>query len=113
MPATKLNILVEQGATFKRIVTVTKKADNLPQNLTSYLVRGMMREAKKGGAVLTSFTCGIVDAALGQFSFELSATATGALTAPVALYDIELESPTGIVYRVYEGTATISPSQTR
>jgi hypothetical protein len=64
---------------------------------------------------LTSENAGITlgDAA-GTITLSATATVTAALTAPFSgVYDLELVSGGGVVTRLLEGSATISPEVTR
>jgi len=51
--------------------------------------------------------------AAGTISLNASATTTAAITAQVALYDLELVSSSGVVTRLLEGKFTITPEVTK
>jgi hypothetical protein len=49
----------------------------------------------------------------GSFTITLTPDFTGALDFQAAEYDLTATSPGGIVYRLHEGKATVSPGVTR
>ena len=107
------NILVKQGATWRLVFRV--EDDGVPRDLTGYSARLTARrqygDSSTTLALDTSPGGGIViEPAAGRVRMEASATDTGKLEAPRAdVYDVELESPTGVVERVLEGVARITP----
>ena len=110
MPALKLDVTIEQGATFQREFTVTNPADSSPFNFAGFIFRGKLRDNK--GNELTTFD---VSANTNKILAELSATKTAALKAGITYnckYDIEAESNDGIVYRIAYGRGLVSEEQT-
>lgn len=118
MVATQYDILIEQGATFEAQMTY-KDSAGTGINLIGYQIRMQARAKHSDTATvldLSTATSGITltDAANGVFSLNLSANETAALTANQFLvYDIEIESPAGVVTRLTQGNITISPEVTR
>lgn len=49
----------------------------------------------------------------GKFSLTLSATDTSSISWTQGVYDIELQSPSGVVSRLLKGTITIDQEVTR
>lgn len=108
MPATNLNIEIEQGATFSQVVA----AGVAHAGLTP---RAVLRRCF-GGAVLATFACTIVDVS-GNTTVSLTAEQTKALCVPWAAYD-ERKVPCGVwdletvngstITRTHQGTATLS-----
>lgn len=109
MPALQCNITIEQGATFQREFTVTYRGEDLP-GFQLYAARGMVRD--RGGALVAVFTVQIT----GPRTVLVSLTAAQTTLLPVSAtdkYDVEVESPEGVVYRIAEGRVRISEEQTR
>lgn len=118
MPAACMNLLIEQGATFRARLTVRNKATGAVVDLTGYQVRMQFRQevvsttplldldnATKGGITVTPLG--------GQIDILVTATQTAALTVSSAVYDMEIESPLGEVWRIIQGRAEISKEVTR
>jgi hypothetical protein len=111
------NLEINQGATLALVATWRDSAGTAI-NLTGYTARLNVRETYAStSAVLTLTTenAGITlgDAA-GTITLSATATVTAALTAPFSgVYDLELVSGGGVVTRLLEGSATISPEVTR
>ena len=122
MAAGTLNFTIEQGATFKRLLTFYD-ADNALMDLTGTSFRGKIA-AEAGGAILATFTCTVLNQITnpGQVTIELSATDTSAIPTPDQqdgkkvyanyLYDIERVNLDSTVDRVLQGNANISPEVT-
>jgi hypothetical protein len=112
MAAGTLDLIIEQGATFTRTVTVS-------MDLTGYSARMQVR-APKGASTklidLTSPAGGIVitpGALTSTLLITISASATAALNFKDAVYDLEIESGAGKVIRLLEGEVTLSLEVTR
>ena len=112
MAAGLLNILIEQGATFSRTLTV-ESSPGTPINLTGYTFAGKMRKNLSDATAAVSFTLSISNAAAGQVLWTLTATQTDSLAPQVHRYDIEMTAPGGTVTRILEGEAWVSGSATR
>jgi hypothetical protein len=112
MAAGLLNILVEQGATFSRTLTV-ETAPGTALNLTGYTFAGKMRKNLADAQAAVAFTLSVSDAVHGQVLWTLTAAQTDALSPQVHRYDIEMTAPGGTVTRILEGEAWVSGSATR
>jgi hypothetical protein len=107
MSATRLDITVEQGATYSLAVTVGTTYNGLTP-------RGSIRSAF-GGNKLADFTCSVVSA--GITTITLSATITAAMVSPsiyddlreviIGSWDLETDS-SGTVVRHRQGRVTLS-----
>ena len=113
----KLNISIDQGADFARVLTL--KSDAVTTiNLTGYTFRGQAREAYDSKNAAFSFTLAIKNQGTnqGQVDWTLANSITTALKlseAKVYVYDVEMVSPGGLVTRILEGTATVKPEVTK
>tara|TARA_R110000782_G_scaffold168479_1_gene260523 strand:+ start:58 stop:432 length:375 start_codon:yes stop_codon:yes gene_type:complete len=124
MAAGNYSFTIEQGTTFTRVFKY-KDENGAPVDLTGYDVRMQIRSSYDS-AVLASLTSGsgdfVVsvppDAAEGvtdknQIKLTISANNTAAYTFDQALYDIELESGTGVVTRLLQGKIKLSREVTK
>jgi hypothetical protein len=107
--ATKLNLVIDQGSTYSNAILV-KDSSNTAINLSTYSVAGQIRKYYTSSNS-TSFTA--TGNSSGYVNISLTANASGNLTSGRYVYDIEITSNTGIVTRVVEGIATITPQVTR
>lgn len=112
MPATILNLTLEQGATFSSTIAVGAGYD-------AYTARAKLRR-EFGGEVLATFACTTVSG--GNTTVSLTATETAALTSPtwartdereiaVGVWDLELVSGATVV-RARQGTVKLSREAT-
>jgi hypothetical protein len=115
--ANTLNITINQGADFERLLTL--KSDAVTTiNLTGYTFRGQAREAFDSKNAAFSFVFALKNQTTneGQVDWSLANTALTALKLSAStnyVYDVEMVSPGGIVTRILEGTATVNPEVTK
>lgn len=123
MAAANLDLLVEQGATFTRTLTL-KDSAGAPIDITGWTFAGQIRKKYDSSSPLVSFTCAIVGAATnGQFSITLSHTQTSALPVLPAQdnsrsptlysYDIECVKSDSTKARLLQGLVKVSPEVTK
>lgn len=115
-------ITVEQGATWTLELTYTH-ADGTPVDLTGYTARMQLRRTYDSTPVaeLTTSNGGILlGSTNGTVSLHMSAAVTAAIPTATScdgqveyLYDLELESPGGVVTRLMQGVATVLPEVTK
>lgn len=112
----RFDIEINQGATFELTVT-WKDSAGTAINLTGYSARMQVRETYSSSSTIVSLTNGsgiTLGGAAGTIAIVISATTTAALTAPFSgVYDLELVSAGGVVTRLLQGAATVSPEVTR
>jgi len=117
MPAAQLNLTIEQGATYRRKLSVSSGTPAAPLNLTGYTIRMQVRPNVRSADVLIALNNSngriTVNAAAGEFTLALSAAETAALSFNDGVYDIELQSPSGDVIRLAQGLVKVSPEVTR
>lgn len=110
------NITIEQGATF-RLIIQWLGSDSLPVDLTGYTARMQVRPFAESDDILLTVdsesTGGITFESDAQILIEVDAAVTAALTDYFGSYDLELESASGVVTRLIQGSVTISPEVTR
>jgi hypothetical protein len=112
----QFNIDVKQGATFQLTIT-WKDSAGTAIDLTNYTARAQARLTYDTSTTIFSLTSssGItLGGAAGTIALVIAAGTTAALTAPWSgVWDLELVSGAGIVTRLLEGTANVSPEVTR
>lgn len=119
MPAATYDLLIEQGATYRRTFTWRQgEADGEPYDLTGCTARMQIRpKAGLGVALaLTTENGGILlGEATGQIDVFMSADETDALGATLlrGVYDLEIVYPSGDVTRVVQGKVRVSANVTR
>jgi hypothetical protein len=111
MAAGKLNILIEQGATFSKTLTL-KDEHGAPINLTGKTFASKIRRRPTDTQAAATFTMTVINAALGKVSWSLTATQTSAVIAEPHYYDIEMTDG-ATVTRLMEGTAFVNFEVTR
>ena len=111
MSAGTYNFILEQGATFNRILTL--KENNAVMNLTGYSVASKMRSTHDSSTVVGTFTCTISNASGGIITMSMPASTTAAIEEAIYVYDIEITSPSSVVTRLMQGTVTVNPEVTR
>lgn len=105
MSAGKLNIMIEQGATFSKTLTI-KDAANIPINLTGKTFASKLRRRPTDMTAAAQFTFSIIDAPAGRVRWALTAGQTAQLVAEPHYYDIEMTDG-AIVTRLMQGTAFV------
>lgn len=109
------NIVAYQGASFDQ--QFAWKIDDTPVNLTGYTARMQTRRdhtSETATLTLTTENGGItLGGSQGTILVEVDADTMEAVDAAEYVYDIELESAGGEVYRLLQGTFTVSPEVTR
>lgn len=117
MSAAKQNITIEKGATFRMTIRwVDSLGVAIP--LTGYIARMHVRlTVDAADPPLLNLTSGggeiTIDAPNGILTIKVSATVTAGLTFTDGVYDLEVESPTGEVDRLVQGSVLVSPEVTR
>ena len=107
MTAGIYNLIVEQGATFTRVIT-WKDSDDALVDLTNYTARMMARVNFTDASPIFELTTengGIaLGGAAGTITLTISATDTAAFDAQVhGVYDLELIDSSSVVTRLIRG----------
>jgi hypothetical protein len=106
---------VDQGATWQVALTVSDDTQQ-PLDLTGYTVRLQARERVTSPTPIISLDSadGIaVDGPAGLISWTVADEVTAAWTWRHAVYNIEIESPAGLVRRLLQGEIHVSPEVAR
>ena len=116
MPAAKLKLKIEQGATFRQ--SFDWSANGSPVNLTGYTARMHMRNPIESPTIIHELTTengGITfsDALAGKIELFISDADTSAFNFDSCVYDLEMIAPNADVIRLIEGEVTLSKEVTR
>ena len=117
MPAGTLDLEIEQGATFTKVLT-WKDSEDVPINLSGFQARMQIRTTEEAAdppaLALTTVNGRIALGGIaGTITLLISATDTSAITAGSYVYDLELESGGGTVTRLVKGAVTVDREITR
>lgn len=110
----RFNFVCPQGATFKP--TLIYKVDNSPVNLFGYTARMQVRESHTSDELITSLSTGsgiTINGLSGEIQILISANDTSNFVTGDHVYDLEIISPGGEVYRLLEGRFNVTPEVTR
>ena len=111
MAAGKYNISIEQGSTWELRLEVDVTA-GVDKDLSGYTLASKIGKSYYDTTAV-SMTVAFVQASQGIFTIGLSPAQTAALDAAHEyVYDVEITSASGIVTRMLQGRATISPGIT-
>lgn len=117
MAAAKLKLLIEQGATFIKVLTWKTGSPAMPVDVTGYTAHMQIRSSVDTEEVLADLSTengGIVMGGdTGSITLTIPATQTAGFTWNGGVYDLEITSPDGIVRRLVYGTVTVSKEITR
>lgn len=117
MAAFKLNLKIDQGATFQKLVTWKTGAPAVAVNLTSCTARAHLRAKITSPDILMTLTTengGIaLGGATGTVVMNINAATTAGLTWLTAVYDLEIVFANGTIRRLMAGNVTVSPEVTR
>ena len=105
------NLFVDQGTDFMSTINL-EGGTGAAYGLTGYTIRAQMRKTYTSTRAV-DFIANITEPALGIAQIELSAEQTSLLKAGRYVYDVEVISPDGTVYRVVEGQIDVAPRVTR
>lgn len=111
------NLTIEQGSTFDDEYQYVDDDGN-PVDITGYTVRMQGRLSVESSATVLDWdTAGgeitLSDPSNGKFKFAADPTTTGALDFTRGVYDLEIESPGGVVRRLLEGELILAKQVTR
>lgn len=111
------HFIIEQGATFRKVLTLKDSSGSLI-NLTGYPSAEMdLRKNQDDGTEVTTLTTANGRIALGgsagTITLEISNTDTAALIVGDGVYDLELVDSSNKVLRIMEGTYSIRGNVSR
>jgi hypothetical protein len=107
--AAYVELYMDQGATFSNVINLTDDVTNDVINITGYTVRSQMRRSYYSTNPSANITCTITNAANGEVTLTLPATATANLKAGRYLFDVQTIDTSNNVVRILEGIMTVTP----
>ena len=112
MSAATYNFNLDQGADF--VLEMIMKEDGAVKDLSGYSARAQMRKTKDSTEITATFTCSVVDPSAGKIRMSMTNATTGAITAGVYFYDLEIFTDSdAFVLRLIQGQATVTREITR
>lgn len=107
---TKVNLVVDQGATFETVLTLTQANGDLI-DLTGYTGSAQLRKHyTSSNATTINVTLGGNN---GTVTLGMTANATANVVAGRYVYDVELVDSANVTTRLIEGLVTVTPQVTR
>ena len=122
MSAVNRTLEIEQGATFTlgfnwhQPDAVDPTLPGTPYDLTGWIARLQIRKSQGSPVLLDASTVNgkiVLGTTNGRVDIKFTDEDTDALTTTSALYDLELENPAGDVFRLLEGSVSISKNITQ
>ena len=117
MSAFKLNLKIDQGATFDKSVTWKVGKPAVPVDLTGATARMQIRPKIDSATVLVELTTENGRIALGGVTGDVTLTIEAAITTDFAwregVYDLEIIFADTTVKRLLSGSVAVSPEVTR
>ena len=107
--AAKVNIVIDQGATFNTTYTIHDAIDE-PIDFTGFTANSQIRKSYSSS---NSYTFDVVLNNIGLVTLSMNAATTSSIVAGRYVYDVEVESQSGIRSRIVEGIVTVTPQVTR
>jgi len=107
--AAKVNIVIDQGATFNTTYTIHDAIDE-PIDFTGFTANSQIRKSYSSS---NSYTFDIILNNTGLVTLSMNAATTSSIVAGRYVYDVEVESQSGIRSRIVEGIVTVTPQVTR
>lgn len=108
--ATKVNLVVDQGADFATTITL-KQDDGTALILGDYTGAAQLRKHFTSSNA-TNFTVELANTT-GVVTLSLSSAQTANLVSGRYVYDVEITDGDGVVSRIVEGIVTVTPNVTR
>lgn len=116
MPAAKIDLTIEQGATFRKTFR-WRDSTNTPIDLTGYTARMQIREEYDSSNYIIELTTangGIaITEAEGVVDLFISDSNTAAITNKRGVYDLELITPSAEVIKFIKGAVIIIEEVTK
>lgn len=113
--AVSYNVTIDQGATWYLNVEYDNP-NGTPVNLTSYTAALQIRSLPESATAVLSLSTGsgiTITGATGLVAISATATQTRAIDEGTYYYDLEITSPAGVVTRLVQGQAVVTPEVTR
>ena len=113
--AVSYNVTIDQGATWYLNVEYDNP-NGTPVNLTGYTAALQLRSLPESATAVLSLSTGsgiTITGATGLVAISATATQTRAIDEGTYYYDLEITSAAGVVTRLVQGQAVVTPEVTR
>lgn len=116
--ATTVNLTIEQGADFSRVLTIND-SNGTAIDITGYTFASQARLNYGDASAAFSFTLtprAQTGANVGKVDMTLADSVTAALTLTETTkykYDVEMDNGSGTKYRLFQGEITMTPEATK
>lgn len=117
--AGRYDLYIDQGSTFTRTF-IYKNSNGVPIDISGYTPSLMIRDSHNAAGVpiydntTAAGTLTIPTGTDGKIELTMTDEDTAGFPAPLeAVWDLEIESAAGVVTRIVEGAAFVSPNVTR
>ena len=111
MAAGIYDIVIDQGSDFS--IQLDLKNNGSAVNLTGFTARAQLRATPTSSELAASFTINFTDRANGILKMEMTNSTTAGLPPGKYYYDLESVSGGGVVTRLLQGVARVTPNVTR
>lgn len=111
MAAYSINLLVEKNTDFSTEITISDEDTGLPLNLSGFTASAKIRRSHSA-TTSSDFNIEFIDRVGGVVRLFLTNHQTSLLKYKRYVYDVVIESPSGIKTRVVEGLIEVSPGVT-
>lgn len=103
--AIKVNLVMDQGATFTSTFTMTDDNEEII-DMSTYTMSAKMKKSETSS---NSFSFSVSGANTGVVTMGMSANTTNSISAGRYLYDVKAVALDGTVSRLVEGIITVTP----
>lgn len=107
--ATKINMVMDQAATFSSSFTVLDVFNN-PIDFSTYTASSQMRKTYMS---VNSYSFSVTANSTGGITLSMTANNTALIDAGRYVYDVEVVDGVGVKSRIAEGIITVTPQVTR
>jgi hypothetical protein len=107
--AAKVNIVIDQGTTFNTTYTIHDAIDE-PIDFTGFTANSQIRKSYSSS---NSYVFDVSLSNAGLVTLSMNAATTSSITAGRYVYDVEVQSVSGIRSRIVEGIVTVTPQVTK
>lgn len=111
--AAYVELIMDQGTTFRNVINLTDDITNASLNILGYSISSQMRRSYYSANATANIICTISDYANGEITMSMTAANTSNIKAGRYLFDLETTDSNGVVSRVLEGIITVTPQITR
>jgi hypothetical protein len=107
--AAKVNIVIDQGTTFNTTYTIHDAIDE-PIDFTGFTANSQIRKSYSSS---NSYVFDVSLSNTGLVTLFMNVATTSSITAGRYVYDVEVESLSGVRSRIVEGIVTVTPQVTK